>query len=69
MARANAIDAVLKQMAELNPTFAPFAREAASAIMNGLSAVAAGPQVDGAGLPPEMPGQAPPGAGMNPALG
>jgi hypothetical protein len=52
----------------LNPTFAPFARQASSAIMNGLAAVSGGPQVDESGLPPEMPGNAPPGAGMNPAM-
>jgi hypothetical protein len=69
MQRANAIDAVLKQMAELNPAFAPFARQAQSAITNGLSAVAGGAQVSEGGLPPEMPTNAPPGAGMNPALG
>jgi hypothetical protein len=68
MARANAIDAVLKQMAELNTGFAPFARQASSAIMNGLAAISSAPQVDEQGLPPEMPGNAPPGAGMNPTL-
>jgi hypothetical protein len=69
MERANAIEAVLKQMAELNPGFAPFARQAQSAITNGLAAVSGNPQVDEGGLPPEMPNNAPPGVGMNPALG
>jgi hypothetical protein len=58
-ARADAIKAVLMEMASIEPLFAPFARQAESAVMAGLSAVSAAPPQS---LPEELPMAAPPGA-------
>lgn len=57
-AQADAVRSVLEQMSKTEPGFAPFARQAVSAITNGLSAVASAPPP---GLPEELPGVAPPG--------
>jgi hypothetical protein len=60
-AQANAVQAVLEQMAGAEPVFAPFARAAMSAISNGVSAVSAAPAPQAlpqglAGEPPGIPG-------------
>lgn len=68
LAQASAVQAVLEQMAGQEPGFAPFARQAISAITNGVSAVSSAPPQN---LPPEL-AAAPPGipAGPNgPPLG
>jgi hypothetical protein len=64
-AQANAIKTVLEQMSGDEPVFAPFARQAMSAIANGVSAVSAAPTSqslppDLAGAPPGIPGASPP---------
>lgn len=61
-ASANAVQAVLEQMAGDEPVFAPFARQAISAITNGVTAVGSAPA---AALPPELAG-APPGIPSGP---
>jgi hypothetical protein len=69
LAQANAIQAVLEQMANQESGFAPFARQAMSAITNGVSAVSAAPSPS---LPPELSGTPPgipTGAAAGPALG
>jgi hypothetical protein len=67
MAQADAVKAVLEQMAQLENVFAPFARQAINAITQGVSAVSSAPPM---GLPQEMPaGPTPPGGpGQFPSL-
>ena len=67
LAQADAVKAVLEQMAQLENVFAPFARQAISAISQGVSAVSTAPPM---GLPQELPNgpTAPGGPGQFPAL-
>jgi hypothetical protein len=66
-AQANAVKTVLEQMAGDEPIFAAFARQAISAITNGVSAVSSAPMSQN--MPPEL-AEAPPGIpGFSPALG
>lgn len=52
LAQADAVKAVLEQMAKLESVFAPFARQAIAAITSGVSAVSSAPPM---GLPQDMP--------------
>lgn len=64
-AQAKAVKDVLEQMAGLSDVFAPFARQAVSAIAQGVSAVSAAPASQA--LPPEL-AAAPPGMPSGPPL-
>lgn len=61
MAKADAVKRVLEEMAETEPTFAPFAQRAITVIESGAAAVTTAPvgPVDGAAMPPGGPGGAP----------
>ena len=58
LASADAIRSVLEKMSGEEPGFAPFARQALSAIASGVSAVMSAPASE---LPQEMPQSPPPG--------
>jgi hypothetical protein len=64
-AQAKAVSDVLEQMAQLSNAFAPFARQAVSIIVQGVSAASAAPEQQS--LPPELAGT-PPGMPSGPPL-
>jgi hypothetical protein len=67
MAKVEAIKTVLSEMAQTEPTMAPFCMRAASLLQDGIAALSASPPPGGPPMPP--PGPEPggaPGGGMPP---